>query len=72
MSFRGVGFPVCQKCSKRMRIVRRGLRFDDYGYFEQQEFICVACNIQSERRVNTSGVVREPHQSGSVLAERAR
>jgi len=66
---RGVGasFSVCQNCGKRMRIVRRGPRSDDLGYYERQVFTCGSCDQRIEREVNTDGTLHErPHyQSGS-------
>ena len=59
MTFLGVRFPVCQNCGTRMRIIQRGVRFDEGGYFEQQEFTCAKCNGSLERGVNTDGTVRD-------------
>jgi hypothetical protein len=42
-----------------MRIVRRGVRVDDRGYFEQQNFICPKCSYAVDRRVKTDGNLRE-------------
>lgn len=65
MLFRGIiSYPMCQSCGKRMRIIRRGLRSDDDGYFERQVFICARCDLRIERGVNTDGTVREPRQGG--------
>ena len=63
----GVSYPACQNCGKRMRIVRRGPRYDHSGYYERQVFTCGSCDHQVERNINTDGTPRErpPHQSGS-------
>ena len=54
-----MSYPLCQCCSQRMRIVRRGVRVDDRGYFEQQKFICPKCSHSIDRRVTTDGSLRE-------------
>ncbi len=56
MTFR-ISFPVCQNCGKRMRIIRRGVRRDQDGYFERQEFICDPCSLLIERKIKTDGTV---------------
>lgn len=63
MNFHGVGFRVCQYCGKRMRIIQRGVRLDEGGYFELQTFTCVECDIRSEWRVNTDGSIRGPRHA---------
>ena len=67
----GVSYPACQNCGKRMRIVRRGPRYDHSGYYERQVFTCGSCDHQVERNINTDGTPRErpPHQSGSSEGE---
>jgi len=55
---RGKGYPVCQNCGKRMRLVQRGPRFDDSGYYERQIFACCYCDHHIERSVKTDGVAR--------------
>jgi hypothetical protein len=55
---RGKGYPVCQNCGKRMRLVQRGPRFDDSGYYERQVFACCYCDHHIERSVKTDGVAR--------------
>jgi hypothetical protein len=42
-----------------MRIIRRGVRVDDGGYYERQEFKCRICSHIVERKVATDGTVRE-------------
>ena len=54
-----VSSPLCQRCNQRMCIVRRGVRVDDRGYFEQQNFICPKCSYSVDRRVKTDGSLRE-------------
>ncbi len=63
MTFLRLHFPVCQNCGKQMRIIRRGVRFDEGGYFERQEFTCAKCNGRLKRWVNTDGTVREHRQA---------
>ena len=54
-----IGYPACQHCGKRMRIIRRGPRSDHRGYYERQIFTCDTCDRTIERRVNTDGTLRE-------------
>jgi hypothetical protein len=54
-----IGFPSCQTCGKRTRIIQRGVRSDKSGYFERQEFICSQCNRRIGRKVYTNGTVRD-------------
>ena len=63
MSFCGISYPICRNCGESMRIIRRGSRVDERGYFERQEFVCANCNIRLERRVTTDGTVQEPLQT---------
>ena len=61
----GVSYPACQNCGKRMRIVRRGVRYDRCGYYEHQVFTCGSCDRGIERNVSTDGTPRErPLQPG--------
>jgi hypothetical protein len=60
MKLIGPSFPACQYCGKQMQIIRRGVRFDEGGYFERQEFTCAKCNGRLERWVNTDGTIRGP------------
>ena len=48
----GVSYPACQNCGKRMRIVRRGPRYDDSGYYQCQVFTWDCCDHRVERNVN--------------------
>ena len=54
-----VSYPVCQECGKRMRIVRRGPRCDEQGYYEYQIYRCSSCDRRVEQGVKTDGTPRE-------------
>src|SRR5271155_2706313 len=53
------GAPECPKCREPMRIIRRGPRVDDGGYYELQEFKCRICYHNVERKVANDGTVRK-------------
>jgi hypothetical protein len=68
MTFFKMSFAACQNCGKRARLIRRGVRFDEGGYFEQQEFVCSRCNMRMHRKVNTDGTIRDENPSHSKVA----
>lgn len=58
MALRSLRYPICQGCNESMRIIRRGPRIDERGYFERQEFSCANCDFRTEQRVRTDGTVQ--------------
>jgi len=52
-------FPACENCGTRMRISRRGVRYDYEGYYELQRFTCGACGGTTELHINTNGSSRD-------------
>jgi transposase-like protein len=46
---------VCPKCSKVMRLTRRGPHTEHGDVYERQTFTCRQCNHEIERSADTHG-----------------